>query len=82
MVSVEGRPAAVLERGAKSLSTFATALEHPHWAEALVGLVKHGRLAKIEIARIDGAPTAESPVADHLRAAGFAQGYKGLTLRP
>ncbi len=82
VVSVEGRPAAVLERGAKSLATFATALEHPHWAEALVGLVKRGRLAKIEIGRIDGAPTAESPVAEHLRAAGFVQGYKGLTLRP
>ena len=44
-------------------------------------LVKDGRLRKLEIARIDGAPAAESPVADHLRAAGFVDGYKGLTFR-
>ncbi len=76
-----GEPAALLERGAKSLSTFPAAADHPHWAEGLASLVKDGRLRKIEIARIDGAPARESPVADQLRAAGFVDGYKGLTLR-
>ncbi len=81
VVSIAGRPMAVLERGAKSLSTFAGVADHPGWAEGLVRLVKDGRLRKLEITRIDGAPAAESAVADHLRAAGFADGYKGLTFR-
>ncbi len=81
VVSIAGRPMAVLERGAKSLSTFAGVADHPGWAEGLVRLVKDGRLRKLEITRIDGAPAAESVVADHLRAAGFADGYKGLTFR-
>ena len=81
VVSVAGEPVAELERGGRSLATFPGALDHPHWAEALAGLVKDGRFRKLEIARIDGAPAAESPVADHLRAAGFVDGYKGLVLR-
>ncbi len=58
-----------------------TAAHHPHWAEGLTSLVKDGRLRKLEIAKIDGAPAAESPVADHLRQAGFTDGYKGLLFR-
>ena len=69
------------ERGGKSLATFPGALDHPHWAEGLARLVKDGRLRKIEIARIDGAPSAESPAADHLLHAGFVVGYRGLLLR-
>jgi ATP-dependent Lhr-like helicase len=79
VVSVGGEPTALLERGAKSLATFPAAHAHPHWAEGLTELVKSGRLRKIEVARIDGGPSAESPIVDHLRAAGFTQGYKGLT---
>jgi ATP-dependent Lhr-like helicase len=82
VVSVAGEPVAELERGGRSLSTFPAALDHPHWAGGLVGLVKDGRLRKLEIAKIDGAPAAESPVAEHLRQAGFLDGYKGLTFRP
>jgi ATP-dependent Lhr-like helicase len=81
VVTVAGELVAVLERGGKSLSTFAAASSHPHWAEGLVGLVKNGRVAKIELSRIDGAPARESGYADQLRAAGFVDGYKGLTLR-
>ena len=81
VVLVAGEPVAELERGGKSLSTFPGALDHPHWAEGLARLVKDGRVRKIEIARIDGAPAGESPAADHLRHAGFADGYKGLILR-
>jgi len=81
VVSVAGRPVAELERGARSLSTFPAALDHPHWAESLTNLVKDGRLRKVEIAKIDGAPAVESPVADHLRHAGFVDGYKGLLFR-
>ena len=81
VVLLAGEPMAFLERGAHSLSTFAGAADHPHWAEGLVSLVKNGRLPKIELGRIDGAPARESAVADQLRAVGFVDGYKGLTLR-
>jgi ATP-dependent Lhr-like helicase len=81
VVLVAGEPVAELERGGKSLATFPGALDHPHWAEGLARLVKDGRLRKLEIARIDGAPAGESPAADHLRQAGFIDGYKGLLLR-
>jgi ATP-dependent Lhr-like helicase len=53
------------------------------WADALARLVKDGRLKRLEIARIDGVPTREAPVAcAALLAAGFVDGYRGLVLRP
>ena len=52
------------------------------WAHALAAAVKDGRLKALEVAKIDGEPSATSPHAESLRSAGFADGYKGLTLRP
>jgi len=60
---------------------FPAAADHPHWADGLARLVKDGRLRKLEIARIDGAPAAESPAAEPLRRAGFTDGYRGLVMR-
>jgi hypothetical protein len=34
------------------------------------------------VQKVDGDPAATSPHADALRAAGFADGYRGLTLQP
>ena len=82
VVLVGGEPVAHLERGARSLATFARTLDHPHWAEGLRGLVTSGRLRRIELAKVDGAPVGDSPVAEHLRAVGFVDGYRGLVLRP
>jgi ATP-dependent Lhr-like helicase len=76
----DGEPAVFLERGAKTLTTFPAA-EGSDWPDALVGLVKDGRLRKIELQRIDGSTALESPHAERLRHAGFADGYRGLTLR-
>jgi hypothetical protein len=42
---------------------------------------KEGRLPRLTIERIDDEPARTSPHAGALRAAGFADGYKGLTLR-
>jgi ATP-dependent helicase Lhr and Lhr-like helicase len=81
VVSVAGEPVAYLERGGRSLVTFEAASRHPHWVEALSALVKDGRLAKLEITKIDGEPAASSPFAPHLRDIGFVEGYRGLTLR-
>jgi ATP-dependent Lhr-like helicase len=81
VVLVAGALVAHLERGGKSLLTFPAAGHHPHWAEGLVALVKDGHVVKIEITRIDGEPAAAAPVAAHLRAVGFTDGYRGLVLR-
>jgi ATP-dependent Lhr-like helicase len=78
VVLVDGRPAAFLERGGRSLSTFG--LEPDSWADALASLVKDGRLRKIELGRVDGERPAPE-IADTLRAVGFVDGYRGLTLR-
>jgi len=82
VVVLDGEPAVFLERGAKSLVTFGDVAEVPDWPEALQGLVKDGRLRGLELARIDGEPvTADHPVVARLLAAGFTQGYRGLTFR-
>jgi hypothetical protein len=61
---------------------FPAAEHHPGWAAAVAGLVGQGsgRRSRLEIARIDGEPAAESPHADALRAAGFRDGYRGFVL--
>jgi ATP-dependent Lhr-like helicase len=76
----DGVPAAFLERGGKTLTTFEGA-DASRWADGLAALVKDGRLRKIELATIDGVPIHEHPAAQALLAAGFADGYRGLTLR-
>jgi len=80
----DGRAVAFLERGARTLFTFdgaADADPEASWADAIAGLVKDGRVRKIELSRVDGRPVAESRLADALRERGFADGYRGLTLR-
>jgi len=80
VVLADGEPAVFLERGAKTLTTFPAA-ETVEWPDALAALVKDGRLRKIEVQRIDGVAVTDGPHAERLRVAGFADGYRGLTLR-
>jgi ATP-dependent Lhr-like helicase len=75
----DGEPAAYLERGARTLLTFPRATTA--WVDALASLVKDGRLRRVELSRVDGAPPAQSPWLEPLRSAGFAEGYRGLVLR-
>jgi ATP-dependent Lhr-like helicase len=79
VVLADGALAAYLERGARSLLTFG--VDAAAWADALASLVKDGRLRRIELVRIDGEPSVASPAAERLRAVGFVDGYRGLTLR-
>jgi ATP-dependent Lhr-like helicase len=79
LVLVDGGPAAFLERGARSLVTFDT--DPGVWADALASLVKDGRLRTIDLARIDGAAPADDRVTKALRAVGFGDSYRGLSLR-
>ena len=81
VVLVDGECAAYLERGGKGLLTFAARRRRVVWAEALVEAHKEGRLAALQIERIDDEPARTRPTRAALRAAGFADGYKGLTLR-
>jgi hypothetical protein len=73
--------AVYLERGGHSLLTFPATAHSSAWVDGLVALVKDGRLRRLVIGRVDGVPVAESPVAEVLRAASFADGYRGLTLQ-
>ena len=76
-----GLPLVVLERGGRSLTTFEGAESNDAWIEAIVGLVKDGRLRKLEIGKVDGIAVRETPWAARLEAAGFTSAYKGMLYR-
>ncbi|HEX9695142.1 MAG TPA: DEAD/DEAH box helicase [Actinomycetota bacterium] len=79
VIMAGGEAAAYLERGGHSLIVFDPAAAA--WIDGLVSLVKDGYLPSLAVSKIDGAPARESPHADALRSAGFADAYRGLTLR-
>jgi ATP-dependent Lhr-like helicase len=79
VVLADGAPAAYLERGARSLTTFGA--DPGLWVDALASLVKDGRLRRIQLSRIDGRDAGEHDAASTLRDTGFVDGYRGLTLR-
>ncbi|GIU89958.1 MAG: hypothetical protein KatS3mg010_1057 [Acidimicrobiia bacterium] len=81
VVLVDGALAAYVERGGRSLLTAAPVAAEV-WAGALVDAHKEGRLGRLALERIDDEPARTSRHAGALRGAGFADGYKGLTLRP
>lgn len=80
VVLVDGELAAYVERGGRGILTFGE-VPASEWAAALVDAHKAGRLGRLTVERVDDEPARTSPVADALRAAGFTDGYKGLTLR-
>jgi ATP-dependent helicase Lhr and Lhr-like helicase len=80
-VLLQGELAAWLDRRGHHLVTFPPAAGDDRWVEALVHLVKDGRVRSLEVRKIDGGPAGESPHAARLRAAGFADGYRGLVVR-
>ena len=82
VVLADGVPLVVLERGGRSLATFEGAESTDAWIEAVIGLVKDGRLRKLEIAKVDGVPVRDTPWAARLEAAGFTSAYKGMLYRP
>ena len=81
VVLVDGVPLVVLERGGRSLATFEGAEPNDAWIDAIIGLVKDGRLRKLEIAKVDGVAVRDTPWAARLEAAGFASAYKGMLYR-
>jgi ATP-dependent Lhr-like helicase len=80
VVLVDGELAVYVERGGRTLLTFGD-LPVRLWADAIVAAHKEGRVPRLSVERVDDVPARSSPAADDLRAAGFADGYRGLTLR-
>ena len=80
-ILVGGAVAAYLERGGRGLLTFGGDAPAEIWIDALVAAHKEGRLGALQLQRIDDGPARQSPLAPALRAAGFVDGYRGLTLR-
>jgi len=81
LVLLDGEPAGYIERGGRSLLTFPASARDDIWIEAVVDAQRSGRLPALQIERIDESPARTSALAPRLRAAGFTDGYRGLTLR-
>ena len=79
----DGLPIAWYDRRSHHLVTFPHTHDDRSWAEALADLVRSGRLRKVEVRKVDGEALASSPaIADvtaAAKAAGFTDGYRGLT---
>ena len=82
VVLADGVPLVMADRGGRTLHTFERAATDLRWIEALRHALAEGRLAKVELARIDATPAAEHPIHDTLTENGFTPGYRGPTLRP
>jgi ATP-dependent Lhr-like helicase len=80
VVLIDGECVVYVERNGRALLTFGAQPDDGDWADALVEAHKEGRLGRLQIERIDDEPARTSPHAPRLRAAGFGDGYKGLTL--
>ncbi len=67
------------------LVTFPDTLIETSWAAALMPLVPSRRVKSIEVRKVNGdpltAPDAPAGFVEILRAAGFADGYRGMTYR-
>ncbi|MEO7095448.1 MAG: hypothetical protein ABI175_19490, partial [Polyangiales bacterium] len=87
VILFEGALVGYLGRSEQSLLTFLPPEEPERSAamaaltEALGELVVEGRRRAVLIATIDGQPTAHSPLASALEAAGFSAGHKGFLRR-
>ena len=82
VVLADGVPLVMADRGGRTLHTFEHAATDLRWIDALRQALAEGRLAKVELARIDATPAAEHPIHDTLTENGFTPGYRGPTLRP
>jgi len=80
-----GRPLVWFDRRGHHVVTFPDALTDPSWARALIMLVDAGRAKSVEVRKVNGESLNGGDVPDGLiellRAAGFADGYRGMTFR-
>ena len=79
----DGVPIAWYDRRSHHLVTFPHTHDDRSWAEALADQVRAGRLRKAELRKVDGDPLATSAAREAVTAAataaGFTDGYRGLT---
>jgi ATP-dependent Lhr-like helicase len=88
VVLVGGEPVIYLERGGKSLQTLVDAADQlgaQRLELALAALSEHvrggrGAVRKLGLERVDGEPAISSPLGPQLRAHGFQEGPRRLTL--
>lgn len=78
-----GEPLVWFDRRGHHLVTFPRALDDTSWCAALMLLVKNDRAKSIEIRKVNGdaITDAAAGVAELLRTAGFADGYRGFVYR-
>jgi len=80
VVLLDGRPILYLERGSRSLQTLPGAEAAGAFElglGGLAGLVVEGRLRSLEIARVDGAPPADTAWRGRFEGAGWRAAYRG-----
>jgi ATP-dependent Lhr-like helicase len=80
-----GEPLVWFDKRGHHLVTFPNALIDKSWTQALQKLVRDGRLKSLEIRKVNGDTLTGADIpegfAELLRAAGFADGYRGMTFR-
>lgn len=79
----DGELVLYLERGGRSLQTFAPFDDDDVAGmaiETLRGLATDGRIKRLQIERVDGQPIAESEHRSRLEGLGFRQAYRGYVL--
>ncbi|MET8985978.1 ATP-dependent helicase [Nonomuraea wenchangensis] len=81
VVLVDGHLVLYVERGGKTLLSYADDERLQPAVDALALAVRDGALGKLTIERADGASIGESPLAAALEAAGFHPTPRGLRLR-
>ncbi|MFG1702352.1 ATP-dependent helicase [Nonomuraea sp. M3C6] len=81
VVLVDGHLVLYVERGGKTLLSFADDERLQPAVDALALAVRDGALGKLTVERADGASIVESPLAAALEAAGFHPTPRGLRLR-
>ncbi len=78
----DGHLVLYVERGGRSVVAFSTdEADLTAAASALAGLIADGRVASLQIGRIDGEDSLDHPLAAALRTAGFTDHPRGLILR-
>ncbi|MFC4529579.1 DEAD/DEAH box helicase [Sphaerisporangium dianthi] len=81
VVLVDGRLVLYVERGGKTLLSFAEDERLQPAVDALVLAVRDGALGKLTVEKADGTAIVDSPLAAALEAAGFHPTPRGLRLR-
>jgi ATP-dependent Lhr-like helicase len=78
-------PLAWFDRRSHHLVTFPTTFDDETWASELAGLVRAGRLRKIEVRKVDGDDLATAPRSTEViaaaKTAGFTDSYRGLVFQ-